>query len=305
MEKQTIYHTLTACAGKENVFCDEPMKKHISFEVGGPADFLVTPQDRDAFVKTVAFCREAAIPFYVMGNGSNLLVRDGGFRGVMIKTRAMDAITVDGETLTAEPGALLKDVAQKALEAELTGMEFASGIPGSIGGAVRMNAGAYDGEMKEIVTAIEVLTDTGAIVELSRDDCHFGYRHSVFQEKDWYALSVKITLKKGFAPHIKEKMDELNERRRSKQPLEYPSAGSTFRRPEGYFAGKLVQDCGFKGYRVGGAQVSEKHSGFVINRDGATASDIITLIETIQHKVKEDFDVDLKTEVIMIGEPCD
>ncbi|MEG0377243.1 MAG: UDP-N-acetylmuramate dehydrogenase, partial [Eubacterium sp.] len=211
-------------------------------------------------------------------------------------------VKVEGINIMAEPGALLKDVAVVALEHHLTGMEFASGIPGSLGGAAVMNAGAYDGEMKNIIKSVEVITDTGELVILPVEQCKMGYRTSLVQEKVWFITRVELQLAAGNYESIKAKMDDLNGRRSEKQPLEYPSAGSTFRRPEGYFAGKLVQDCGFKGYTVGGAQVSEKHSGFVINKDHATASDIITLIETIQKKVKEDFGVDMRTEVIMIGE---
>lgn len=302
MNKEVIKNKLMDVIATERILCDEPMKNHISFKVGGPADFLVVPESCEEFINVLACCRKNNVPFYVMGNGTNLLVRDKGYRGVMIKTRQLCRIMVEDTSISAEPGSLLKDVAQAALEGCLTGMEFASGIPGSLGGAVVMNAGAYDGEMKDIIRSIEVVTENGEILELPIEKCRMGYRKSIVQENPWFVTGVNLLLRKGDYNTIKAKMDDLNERRRSKQPLEYPSAGSTFRRPEGYFAGKLVQDCGFKGYCVGGAQVSEKHSGFVINKDNATADDIITLIQTIQKKVKQDYGVDMRTEVIMIGE---
>ncbi|MDO4287975.1 MAG: UDP-N-acetylmuramate dehydrogenase [Eubacterium sp.] len=305
MNKENIKAHLGAVIDKDRILDNEPMKNHTSFKVGGPADFLVLPESRDELAAVLACCRENELPFYVMGNGSNLLVRDGGYRGVMIKTRQLDKISVDGEVITAEPGALLKDVAEAALAYSLTGMEFASGIPGSIGGAVVMNAGAYGGEMKDIISEIEVITETGEIRVLPIEDCAMGYRKSIVQENPWYVTRITLRLARGDAAAIKATMDDLNLKRKTKQPLEYPSAGSTFRRPEGYFAGKLVQDCGFKGYSVGGAQVSEKHSGFVINKDNATAADILKLIGEIQAKVKADFGVDMRTEVIVIGEPCD
>lgn len=302
MNKESIKNILMDTISQEMILCDEPMKNHISFKVGGPADFLVRPKTCEAFGQVLACCQKNNIPFYVMGNGTNLLVKDRGFRGVIIKTCDLCSITTNGTEVSVEPGALLKDVAQAALEGNLTGMEFASGIPGSIGGAVVMNAGAYDGEMKDIIHSIEVVTETGDIKKIKIEDCQMGYRKSIVQNNPWYVIRVNLLLSKGDYNSIKDKMEDLNERRRTKQPLEYPSAGSTFRRPEGFFAGKLVQDCGFKGYQLGGAQVSEKHSGFVINKDNATAADIIALIESIQEKVKENYGVDMRTEVIMIGE---
>jgi UDP-N-acetylmuramate dehydrogenase len=220
----------------------------------------------------------------------------------MIKTTGLKKVEVVGETLIAEPGISLKELADVALSAGLTGLEFASGIPGSLGGAATMNAGAYDGEMKHCIKSLEVLTEDGSIKSIPLEDCQFGYRQSVLQKNKWVLLAVTIGLSHGDQAAIKDKMQDLNSRRSDKQPLEYPSAGSTFRRPEGYYAGKLVQDAGFKGYRLGGAQVSEKHSGFVINKDNATAADILNLIATIQNGVKEQFGVELKTEVIVIGE---
>ncbi|MBC3797237.1 UDP-N-acetylmuramate dehydrogenase [Acetobacterium tundrae] len=298
-----ILNKLKAVMASEYIKQNEPMKNHTSFKVGGPADLLLIPQTKEELQKVLAICRECGKPFYIMGNGSNLIVRDGGFRGIIIKTKALNKVSAEGEIIRAEAGISLKDLAEFALEEKMTGLEFASGIPGSLGGAVTMNAGAYDGEMKNIVQSIEVLTEDGVFKTLPGEACEFGYRSSVLQKHPWVLVSVSLQLKKGDYQAIKDKMLDLNTRRQTKQPLEYPSAGSTFRRPEGYFAGKLVQDAGFRGRSFGGAQVSEKHSGFVINKGDATADDILALITLIQTGVHQKFGVDLKTEVIVIGEP--
>lgn len=281
---------------------DEPMKEHTSFEVGGPADVFVAPGTTDEFSQVIGHLRKTDTPFYVMGNGTNLLVGDKGYRGVIVETRQLAGIEIAGETLVAEAGAALKDVAQAAQAAGLGGMEFASGIPGSIGGAAVMNAGAYDGEMKDIIAALEVIDEQGQTRRLKVDECAYGYRESIVQKNPWYITKVTLKLKSGDGAAIQAKMDDLNERRRCKQPLEYPSAGSTFRRPPGYFAGKLIQDAGFRGYRRGGAQVSEKHSGFVINAGDATAEDVLGLIAEIQETIKKEVGVEMRPEVIFIGE---
>jgi len=300
MEK--IISDLQAVLEPSQIKVKEPMKDHTSFKVGGPADLLLIPESRDQLLAVLKILKGVNHPVFIIGNGSNLLVKDQGFRGIMIKTTGLKKVDVVGETLIAEPGISLKELADVALSASLTGLEFASGIPGSLGGAATMNAGAYDGEMKHCITSMEVLTEDGSIKSIPLEDCQFGYRQSVLQKNKWVLLAVTIGLSHGDQAAIKDKMQDLNSRRSDKQPLEYPSAGSTFRRPEGYYAGKLVQDAGFKGYRLGGAQVSEKHSGFVINKDNATAADILNLIATIQNGVKEQFGVELKTEVIVIGE---
>ncbi|MBC3805028.1 UDP-N-acetylmuramate dehydrogenase [Acetobacterium fimetarium] len=297
-----ILKELAAVLASENIKKNEPMKNHTSFKVGGPADLLLLPQTKEELQKVLTICRESTKPFYVMGNGSNLIVRDGGYRGIIIKTKALNRVCAAGETITAQAGISLKALADFAQENSLTGLEFASGIPGTLGGAVTMNAGAYDGEMKNVIKSIEVITADGSFETIPADACAFGYRSSILQKKPWVLVGVNLILKKGEAQTIKEKMNDLNTRRRTKQPLEYPSAGSTFRRPEGYFAGKLIQDAGFKGRSVGGAQVSEKHSGFVINAGGATTADILALITLIQTGVHQQFGVDLKPEVIVIGE---
>ncbi len=293
---------LKAVLAAENIIENEPMKKHTSFKVGGPANLFLRPQSKEELEKVLKICKASGKPFYIMGNGSNLIVRDGGYSGIIINTKELNLVKVEGETLIAEPGISLKDLADIALEEKLTGIEFASGIPGSLGGAVTMNAGAYDGEMKKIITSIQVITEDGTVKTIPQAACAFGYRSSVLQANNWVLISVEIQLKQGNYQEIKDKMLDLNTQRATKQPLEYPSAGSTFRRPEGYYAGKLVQDAGFRGHRVGGAQVSEKHSGFVINRDGATATDILNLIGAIQAGVRSQFGVELKTEVIVIGQ---
>ncbi|MDK2937791.1 MAG: UDP-N-acetylmuramate dehydrogenase [Eubacteriaceae bacterium] len=300
MEK--IISDLQAVLEPSQLKVKEPMKDHTSFKVGGPADLLLIPESRDQLLAVLKILKGINHPVFIIGNGSNLLVKDKGFRGIMIKTTGLKKVEVVGETLIAEPGISLKELADVALSAGLTGLEFASGIPGSLGGAATMNAGAYDGEMKHCIKSLEVLTEDGSIKSIPLEDCQFGYRQSVLQKNKWVLLAVTIGLSHGNQSAIRDKMEDLNSRRSDKQPLEYPSAGSTFRRPEGYYAGQLVQDAGFKGYRLGGAQVSEKHSGFVINKDNATAADILNLIAAIQNGVKEQFGVELKTEVIVIGE---
>ncbi len=292
---------LQAIMATENIKENEPMKNHTSFKVGGPADLFLMPQTRTELQQVLEICKESDKPLYIMGNGSNLIVRDKGYRGIIVNTKALNRVEVQGTTLIAEPGISLKDLANIALQENLTGLEFASGIPGSLGGAVTMNAGAYDGEMKAVIKSITVIKEDGSEKTISAEQCQFGYRSSILQQHGWVLIRVELGLKHGDCQAIEAKMLNLNTQRQTKQPLEYPSAGSTFRRPEGYYAGKLVQDAGFKGYAIGGAQVSEKHSGFVINKGGATAADILNLIGAIQAAVKEKFGVDLKTEVIVIG----
>lgn len=303
MNQQDIYTRLLTIFDSTRVLKDTLMKDHTTFRVGGPADFMVLPETVDELKCVLDFCKAEKEPYYLMGNGSNLLVRDGGFRGIVVNTRELDDVSVtDDNTITAQGGALLRKVAAKALDNNLSGLAFASGIPGSVGGAVAMNAGAYGGEMKDVIRTVTVLTPEGDIKMLSGDDCHFGYRQSVVRDKGYIVLSAVFALTPGDHDAILAQMQDFNGRRRAKQPLNYPSAGSTFKRPEGYFAGKLIQDAGLKGYTVGGAQVSEKHSGFVINKDHATARDILTLIADVQAKVKAQFGVELQPEVIAIGD---
>ena len=243
------------------------------------------------------------MPYYIIGNGSNLLVSDAGYRGVIVQIyKEMNEVKVEGDLVKAQAGALLSGIAAKALGAELTGFEFASGIPGTIGGACVMNAGAYGGEMKDVLESVTVLTGEGKIIELGRNELELGYRTSVIAKEGYIVLGAVLKLERGDGEKIKTYMDELKEKRVTKQPLEYPSAGSTFKRPEGYFAGKLIEDAGLRGFQVGGAQVSEKHCGFVINRDHATAADIMELMRQVQIRVKENSGVDLEPEVKRLGD---
>ena len=288
--------------GGSGIFMEEPMKKHTTFRVGGPADVLVQP-DETALAAILALCRQYHVPYSFIGNGSNLLVGDKGIRGVVIEmTDPMGNIEVDGTKITAQAGAMLSKIANTAASNGLGGMEFAAGIPGSVGGAVVMNAGAYGGEMKDIIEKVYVLDENGAQLELGRDALDFGYRHSCIPEKKYIVTKVVLELVPRDEVEIRSKMKELNEKRTEKQPLQYPSAGSTFKRPEGYFAGKLIMDAGLRGYQVGGAQVSEKHCGFVINKGDATAADICQLMRDVSDKVQAQFGVVLEPEVKMIGE---
>lgn len=284
------------------IFMEEPMKKHTTFRVGGPADVLVQP-DETALAAILALCRQYHVSYSFIGNGSNLLVGDKGIRGVVIEmTDPMGNIEVDGTKITAQAGAMLSKIANTAASNGLGGMEFAAGIPGSVGGAVVMNAGAYGGEMKDIIEKVYVLDENGAQLELDRDALDLGYRHSCIPEKKYIVTKVVLELVPRDEAEIRSEMKELNEKRAEKQPLQYPSAGSTFKRPEGYFAGKLIMDAGLRGYQVGGAQVSEKHCGFVINKGDATAADICQLMRDVSDKVQAQFGVVLEPEVKMIGE---
>lgn len=288
--------------GGSGIFMEEPMKKHTTFRVGGPADVLVQPHET-ALAAILALCRRYHVSYSFIGNGSNLLVGDKGIRGVVIEmTDPMGNIEVDGTKITAQAGAMLSKIANTAASNGLGGMEFAAGIPGSVGGAVVMNAGAYGGEMKDIIEKVYVLDENGAQLELDRDALDLGYRHSCIPEKKYIVTKVVLELVPHDEVEIRSKMKDLNEKRAEKQPLQYPSAGSTFKRPEGYFAGKLIMDAGLRGYQVGGAQVSEKHCGFVINKGDATAADICQLMRDVSDKVQAQFGVVLEPEVKMIGE---
>ena len=300
---QSFYDKLNNVIGKDSILTDEPMSRHTTFRVGGPADFFVTPKAKEEVRDVIRICKEAGMPYYIIGNGSNLLVSDAGYRGVIIQIyKEMNEVTVEDNLVKAQAGALLSGIAAKALAAELTGFEFASGIPGTIGGACVMNAGAYGREMKDVLESVTVLTGEGEIIELSRNELELGYRTSVIAKKGYIVLGAVLKLERGDGEKIKAYMDELKEKRVTKQPLEYPSAGSTFKRPEGYFAGKLIEDAGLRGFQVGGAQVSEKHCGFVINRDHATAADIMKLMRQVQIRVKENSGVDLEPEVKRLGD---
>ena len=299
-----LHEELCGILGSENVLKDELMKKHTTFRVGGPADWLVTPTEEEQIREVVNLLRTENVPYYVMGNGSNLLVGDKGDRGVIIqlgKNLSQIRMTEEG-VLYAQAGALLSKIAAEALSQSLTGFEFASGIPGTLGGAVMMNAGAYGGEMKHVLKDALALTANGELRVLPVEQMELGYRTSIFAQNGDIVLSAQIRLQEGSPEEIRAYMDELKEKRITKQPLEYPSAGSTFKRPEGYFAGKLIEDTGLRGFQVGGAQVSEKHCGFVINKEQATAADILSLIEQVSDRVEAKFGVRLEPEVKRIGE---
>ena len=301
--ENTFYKKLNSIIDKQNILIEEPMSRHITFRVGGKADYYVMPSDIESVQKVILLCKEENMPFYVIGNGSNLLVSDHGYRGVIIEIcRSMNQVQVNGTKITAQAGALLSKIANEALKHSLTGFEFAAGIPGTLGGAVVMNAGAYGGEMKDVLEKVTVLTKDGEILELQADQMELGYRTSIVKEQDYIVMEAVLSLKEGSAEEIKEYMDDLRERRITKQPLEYPSAGSTFKRPEGHFAGKLIEDAGLRGFTVGGAQVSEKHCGFVINKDKATAADIMELIRQVSEKVEKEEGIVLEPEVKKLGD---
>lgn len=299
-----ILGTLKEVIDTRRILLMEPMSKHTTFRVGGPADIFAMPAGIAELEGMIRWCNERAVPYYIIGNGSNLLVGDEGIRGVVIQIgEAFSGIEIgEDNTIWVQAGCMLSKAAKVAAEHSLTGMEFASGIPGTIGGAVMMNAGAYGGEMKDIIDCVTLLMPAGEIIILPQDQMEFGYRNSIVSKENYIVLEVKLQLQQGNSKTIAERMRELNEARREKQPLEYPSAGSTFKRPEGYFAGKLIMDAGLSGYRVGGAQVSEKHCGFVVNRGNATAKDIVTLIHDVRSRVEETFQVDLEPEIRMIGD---
>ena len=294
---------LRGVLGGDAVRLKEPMKVHTSFRIGGPAELFLTPENAAQLVETIRILRRHEIPIFILGNGSNLLVRDKGIRGAVIQLSGrMSALKTDGTVLYAEGGALLSAAAAKAAEAGLTGLEFASGIPGSIGGAVMMNAGAYGGEMKDVLESVDVLTRDLQMETLPVERLGLSYRHSSLAERGDIVLGARFRLEQGDPQAIQARMAELAEQRREKQPLQYPSAGSTFKRPEGYFAGKLIQDAGLKGKTIGGAQVSEKHAGFLINTGNATAEEMLELIAFCQRTVEEKFRVRLETEVRIVGE---
>ncbi len=299
---QQFVETLKRSIGQEKVFEQEPMKRHTTFRVGGPADVLVRPA-AEQLPGVLALCREYEVPYLIIGNGSNLLVGDKGIRGLVIEmTGDRELLTVTGNVLTVGAGVLLARAARKAAEEGLCGMEFAAGIPGSIGGAVVMNAGAYGGEMKDIIESVKVLTKDGDEKQLTNEELALGYRTSCIIPKQYIVTEAVLKLERGDRTQIEARMEELKQKRVEKQPLEYPSAGSTFKRPEGYFAGKLIMDAGLRGYQVGGAQVSEKHCGFVINRGDATAADICRLMEDVRENVQKQFGVTLEPEVKLVGE---
>lgn len=301
MISEAIINSLQSLLGEENVLVSEPMKKHTTFRIGGEADVFVRIDSKELLARVLRYLGQVEVPYYVLGNGSNLLVPDEGYRGVILEIGdKISEVTVDGDALICQAGAPMAKVARTALEHGLTGFEFAAGIPGTIGGGVVMNAGAYGGELKNVVTQVTVLDRSGEELVFDNAAMEFGYRSSLIKRYPYIVTEVRVQLENGDKDVIKEKMDDLSARRREKQPLEYPSAGSTFKRPEGYFAGALIQEAGLKGYSVGGARVSQKHSGFVINTGDATAADVQELMAHVQKTVKEKFGVVLEPEVIVL-----
>lgn len=299
---QQIYEALSKIIQEDNIHCNEPLSKYTSFQVGGPARILLKADRVEQLQAVLALLREQEVPYMILGKGSNLLVSDEGYDGVVICLgEGMSAISHEGDRIRAGAGASLARVAAMALQQELTGFEFASGIPGTVGGAMVMNAGAYDGEMKQIVESVSMLDESGNEVRYSCEEMEFGYRTSILKHKPFIVTEVVYKLERGTRGAIEEKMRTFAQRRKEKQPLEYPSAGSTFKRPEGNFAGKLIGEAGLSGYAIGGAQVSEKHNGFIINTGGASAADIKALIEHVQKRVKEESGILLEPEVIYVG----
>lgn len=304
MISQAVKEALQRFVPAENIKYEEPLKNHTTFKAGGPADCVICIQNEEQLRRIIYYLNQVEIPYFILGNGSNLLAGDKGYKGIVIKTTEfLNGIIVDGSRVKAGAGAFLSQAAKAAYEHGLTGMEFAAGIPGTVGGGVIMNAGAYDGEMKQIVETVTVVDKNGNLLDLDNETMEFGYRTSVIKNhRNFVVTGCTFLLRPGNKEEIKAKMDEFAMRRREKQPLEYPSAGSTFKRPEGHFAGKLIMDAGLAGYQIGGARVSEKHCGFVINTGEAAAADIKALIEHIQEVVYDRFHVRLEPEVIMLGD---
>lgn len=297
-EREALVQRLSQIVGKDNVLVDEPMSEHTTFKVGGPADIFVTPDDADELADVLEACHEADVPYFVLGCGSDLLVSDEGYRGVIISmTEEFIGVSVDGREMSCQAGVGLREASEMACELGLSGLEFACGIPGSIGGACYMNAGAYNGCIADVLKSVRVLLPDGTVDTLSVEELDLGYRKSRIADEGMVVLSATFLLKPADPEEIREVMDDLTRRREEKQPLELPSAGSTFKRPEGYFAGKLISDAGLKGWQSGGAAVSTKHAGFVVNVGGATAADVHAVIEHVQDEVERQFGVRLEPEV--------
>lgn len=299
----SIYDYIKQIIPQENILFDEPMNRHTTFRVGGNAKCLIKITNKEELIKLIPYLQITDQDFFILGNGSNMLVGDKGYKGIIVKLDSeMGRVQVEGERLRTSSGALLSKAAATARDYELSGIEFASGIPGTVGGGIVMNAGAFDGEMKQIVETVEVMNNSGEVLVLDNDTMEFGYRTSVIKNRPFIILEVVFKLQKGNREDITNKMDELARKRREKQPLEYASAGSTFKRPEGYFAGKLIMDAGLRGFSIGGAKVSEKHCGFIVNTGNATAADVREVIEEVQERIKDKFGVTLEQEVIYLGE---
>lgn len=299
---QALKEYIESVFEKQDIYFQEPMSRHTSFRTGGEADCLLQIRNVEQLQKILSYLRRTGNEYFLLGNGTNLLVSDRGYQGIVLQIGGgLSGISVEGEKIRVQAGALLSKTAKAAMDAGLAGMEFASGIPGSVGGGIVMNAGAYDGEMKQIVEQVTVLNEDGELMELDCDTMEFGYRTSVIRNRPFVVVEALLSLQKGDPEQILAKMADFAQRRRAKQPLEYPSAGSTFKRPEGYFAGKLIMDSGMRGRRVGGAQVSEKHCGFIVNTGNATSEDVAELMIEVQERVKERFGVMLEPEIVKLG----
>lgn len=303
MLSSTFIDNLGRIIPKENIILNEPMSRHTTFRVGGEAACLIKVPDSERLSRLILFLDQTGHEYFLLGNGSNLLVSDSGYDGIVLKLEGQfEEVQTDGTKIIAGAAASLSQVARLAMEEGLTGMEFASGIPGTLGGAIVMNAGAYDGEMKQIVKEVNVMDQAGNILTLDNETMEFGYRNSVIRNRPFIVLSAVLALEEGYRMEIEQKMREFADKRREKQPLEYASAGSTFKRPEGYFAGKLIMEAGLRGFSIGGAKVSDKHCGFIVNTGNATAQDIYEVIEEVQERVKEQFGILLEPEVIRLGQ---
>lgn len=297
-----IYKNLCDIVKSDNVLTDEIMSSHSTFKIGGPADYYVTPEDKSQVTELVRLCETAGVQYHIHGNGSNVLFADGGYRGVIINIgQSMSEIQIEDNIIKAGAGITLSKLASVAADYSLSGLEFASGIPGTLGGAVTMNAGAYGGEMKDVLLSVTICDREGNVRTIGNEELELGYRTSIVQKKDYIVLETVMKLTFGDKDNIRGRMKELNAKRREKQPLEYGSAGSTFKRPEGYFAGQLIEESGLKGYRIGDAMVSEKHAGFVVNVGNATAENVLAVIRHVQKEVKSRFNIELETEVKLIG----
>ena len=298
----SMYDYIRTIVPAERLLFHEPMSRHTTFRVGGEAECMAVVESKEELSQLVSYLGRIEQDYFVLGNGSNLLVGDKGYRGIIVKLGPrLSAVGVEKNHIAAGAGVLLSKVAYAARDAGLSGLEFAAGIPGSIGGAIVMNAGAYGGEMKQVVQMVRVMDKEGEILTLDNDTMEFGYRTSIIRDRPFIVLGVVLKLTPGNKEEISAKMEELMKQRKSKQPLEYPSAGSTFKRPEGYYAGKLIMDAGLRGFQIGGARVSDKHCGFIINTGGATARDIRDVIVRVQEQVKDRFHVELETEVVLLG----
>lgn len=299
---EELVYNLRKVLKEENIKIKETLDKYTTFKVGGPCDIMVFPETEEEFSKVIKEANIYEIPYFILGLGSNLIVREGGIRGIVINMIKFNKITVNGKIITAQAGAKLCDVSQFAYSNSLYGFEFACGIPGTIGGAVSMNAGAYGGEMSQVIESIKVIDVLGNIVELKKHEIDFGYRKTIIFRKKYVVISCKISLELGEKNKIKTSIDDLTNRRVSKQPLEYPSAGSIFKRPEGYYTGKLIEDCGLRGYIHKNVMVSDKHCGFIVSRGNTNAKEILELIDIIRNKVYDKFGVELELEVKIVGE---